>query len=198
MIDERELKTTIASNIIGYRKALNLTQAELAEKLNYSDKAISKWERAEAMPDIYILKQLAELFGISLDELTQKPKGKVKSNTMSGFVHKKIIIPLLSALLVWVIATILFSLSVFKGVLEFPHIIFIYALPLTFIVLFVFTMIWSKPLVRFWMVSGIIWTIALSLFFTFNVDNRYLFFIVAAPCQLIAILWLIMRSPKRK
>ena len=46
-----------------------MTQAELAERLNYSDKAISKWERAESIPDIYILKRLADMFGVTVDWL---------------------------------------------------------------------------------------------------------------------------------
>ena len=49
------------------RKKNNWTQAKLADKLNYSDKAISKWERAEAVPDIETLHALAELFGVTVD-----------------------------------------------------------------------------------------------------------------------------------
>ena len=57
----------IAENIVTLRKNAGLTQAELAERLNYSDKAISKWERAEAVPDVLVLAQLAELFGVTVD-----------------------------------------------------------------------------------------------------------------------------------
>ena len=64
-----ELKMISASNIINLRTAANLTQAELGAKLNYSDKTISKWERGEAIPDAYVLTQLAELFGVSVDYL---------------------------------------------------------------------------------------------------------------------------------
>ena len=52
-----DIKNNIAVNIAECRKRLNLTQAQLAEKLNYSDKAVSKWERAEAVPDIYIFSE---------------------------------------------------------------------------------------------------------------------------------------------
>ena len=40
-----DIKLNLAENLVKYRKHFNLTQAELAEKLNYSDKAVSKWER---------------------------------------------------------------------------------------------------------------------------------------------------------
>jgi len=68
-LDLSELKLISASNIINLRTAAGLTQAELGAKLNYSDKTISKWERGEAIPDAYVLTQLAELFGVDVDYL---------------------------------------------------------------------------------------------------------------------------------
>ena len=62
------LKETIASNIVRYRNSAGLTQIELADKLNYSDKSISKWERAQGLPDIGVLKEMADLFGIKVDD----------------------------------------------------------------------------------------------------------------------------------
>ena len=49
------LKTIIAKNIVLLRTGERLTQAELAERLNYSDKAVSKWERGESLPDIAVI-----------------------------------------------------------------------------------------------------------------------------------------------
>lgn len=67
-----DLKNVLAENLIKYRKAANLTQAELAEKINYSDKAVSKWERAAGMPDVDVLKQIADLFGVTVDDMLTK------------------------------------------------------------------------------------------------------------------------------
>ena len=64
-----ELKYNIAQNIYYLRTVNHMTQSELGEKLNYSDKAISKWERAEGMPDAFVLKQLSQLFNVSVDYL---------------------------------------------------------------------------------------------------------------------------------
>ena len=66
MINENEFKQIVARNITNLRKTNGLTQLELAEKLNYSDKAISKWERGESLPDVYMLQVIAEMFGIRL------------------------------------------------------------------------------------------------------------------------------------
>ena len=61
-----DIKQTIADNLVGYRKKAGLTQQQLAEKLNYSDKAVSKWERAEAIPDVVVLKTIADIYGIKV------------------------------------------------------------------------------------------------------------------------------------
>ena len=69
-----DLKNILAENLIKYRKAANLTQAELAEKINYSDKAVSKWERAAGMPDVDVLKQIADLFGGRYAQKDRRPR----------------------------------------------------------------------------------------------------------------------------
>ncbi|MEI3084791.1 MAG: helix-turn-helix transcriptional regulator [Oscillospiraceae bacterium] len=67
MIELTELKLVTASNIINQRTKAGMTQAELGAKLNYSDKSVSKWERGEAIPDAYVLSEMAELFGVTVD-----------------------------------------------------------------------------------------------------------------------------------
>ena len=59
----------IAKNLIRYRKAANLTQAELAQKINYSDKSVSKWESGRGVPNIESLKAISKFFSVSIDEL---------------------------------------------------------------------------------------------------------------------------------
>ena len=84
---DQALKRLVADNITMYRKANGLTQIQLAEKLNYSDKAVSKWERGESLPDLYILMQIVDMFGITLNDLVTKqeqPKKVNKSKLISG------------------------------------------------------------------------------------------------------------------
>lgn len=64
-----DLKKVIADNIIFYRKEKGYTQLELAEKLNYSDKAVSKWERAESLPDVITLNEIASMLDVTLNDL---------------------------------------------------------------------------------------------------------------------------------
>ena len=74
--DEATLRKTVAKNIAQYRKAHHDTQLDLATKLNYSDKSVSKWERGESLPDVYILSQIAELYGVSVDFLLGLPEAR--------------------------------------------------------------------------------------------------------------------------
>ena len=71
-ISMEELKTVIAKNISELRRSAMMTQLDLAERLNYSDKAVSKWERAESVPDISVLKAIADIFGVSVDYLLRE------------------------------------------------------------------------------------------------------------------------------
>ena len=78
MEEQEQLKQTVANNIAQLRKSKGLTQLELAERLNYSDKAVSKWERGEGLPDVLVLSKMAEIFDVTLAELvdgkTKKPR----------------------------------------------------------------------------------------------------------------------------
>ena len=66
---DEKLRQLIAENIAYYRKLNGDTQAGLAEKLSYSDKSVSKWERGEAIPDAAVLKRMSEIFGVTVDYL---------------------------------------------------------------------------------------------------------------------------------
>ena len=85
-MDDATLRNQIGSNIAAYRKQAGLTQAGLAEKLNYSDKAVSKWERDLACPDIHTLPALAEALGLSVDELMQGKRGRLSENGRTGVI----------------------------------------------------------------------------------------------------------------
>lgn len=117
-----DLKQIIAENIVFYRKEIGLTQAELAEKLNYSDKAISKWERGESYPDISTLVSLSKIFGVTVNELIADRK-KVKK--------VKPLIALLSSGLVWLVATAVYV--ILNMILPTPKswLTFVYAVPRT-------------------------------------------------------------------
>jgi len=108
----KNLKDIIAENLVYLRKTSQMTQLELAEKLNYSDKSISKWEHGETMPDIEVLKQIADLYGVSIDFITTEnakenaPKF-LKQKTFNN-KQNQIIVALLAVSIIWILAAVIF------------------------------------------------------------------------------------------
>lgn len=193
MMNENELKSLVAKNLMLYRKANSYTQLQLAEKLNYSDKSVSKWERGESLPDLFILMQLSNLYGIKIDDLLHEKKSPVKPRRK----RNKLIIPLMAATIVYAVSTIVFVfLGIFAPTLEKSWLAFIYAIPVSLIVFVVFSKMWGNKLLVFFFGSGTIWTIALSLILSFNHPKIWLFFIAAIPFQVFAILWLTLKTKK--
>lgn len=190
-----ELKDIVAGNITRLRKKAGLTQAELAEKLNYSDKAVSKWERGESMPDITVFKELADLFGVPVDYMLteehtdfQNRQKEVSARTR----RNRTVITFLSVFLVLLIATFAFvGFSVFSQVIVAHWLAFIYAIPVSCIVLLVFNSIWGKRSRNFLIISLLVWSILLSIYLTCLVlgSNPWLIFALGIPGQIIILLW---------
>lgn len=104
-----ELKSKIAKNLVELRTKAHLTQLQLAEMLNYSDKAVSKWERGEAIPDIRVLIQLSELYGITIDNLVKGTEVAAEAKPKHRIISKRAFIAVLSVILVWFVATGVFA-----------------------------------------------------------------------------------------
>lgn len=202
-MDELQFKKTVAENIAHYRKAAGLTQGALADKINYTDKSVSKWERAEGLPDVYVLSEMADIFGITLSELVNGEKSAATEKSVKKLSVKKKIIPLLSAGIVWLAAAVIFvGLEIafdtfFKDVTIREWLVFIYAIPISFIVLTVFACIWHGMAARCLAVSGIVWGVFTSVILSVPVKKIYLTFIIAAIFQVMTILWFYMRYRSR-
>ena len=79
-------KQTLGQKIAELRKAKNMTQLELANQLNITDKAVSKWERDISCPDVSTFPKLAEILGVSVDELLQAHSSEAKSTEKEDIV----------------------------------------------------------------------------------------------------------------
>ncbi len=195
-----DLKENLTANLIRYRKASGLTQAELAEKLNYSDKSVSKWERGESVPDLFVLKQLADFYGVKIDELISAPKEEKPK--LSKLLSKKRLITCSCAVgLVWLIATCCFvSLGIIIPSLEDTWLSFLIATPVTFIVLLIFTGVWGKNLTTAILLSLFIWTFMLAVFMCLNTllsllpANLWLIFLIGIPLQALVIFWFLYKK----
>lgn len=201
------LKSIITSNLIKYRKQAGLTQAQLASKLGYSDKTVSKWEREEGVPDIYILKQIADLYNITVNDLISSSPvtigEKIKEKTTKFLTGRnKLLITLLAIGIVWFVAVttyVILDLAIpdISGALLAN--VYVYAIPISCIVAIVFNSLWGKKRINFILVSALIWTTTLSLFLTLKdyLDKISELFIIAIPLQVLTILFFLLEKRKQ-
>ena len=183
---DQALKRLVADNITMYRKANGLTQIQLAEKLNYSDKAVSKWERGESLPDLYILMQIVDMFGITLNDLVTKQE-QPKKVSKSKLNHT--IVTLLSIGLVWLIAFIVYVILHMASV-SMDYMVFLYSLPVAFIVLIVFSKIAKSRLWVYIAVTGLIFSVPLAICvqLKWQYNSAYLF-LISGVLEVLTILW---------
>lgn len=202
-MNDEKLKALLGKNIASYRKRQGLTQAGLAEKLNYSDKAVSKWERGESIPDVLTLVQLSELFGISIHDLLVDPnrlpeeKGAVVE-TMERAVEKtlkrkadKQSILGLSSLLVWFVAVLLFVIISSLGISK-SWMAFVYAIPANAIVLLCLRSAWRDFRWNKTLISVIVWGGLLSIYLSLMVFagvNIWKLFLLGIPGQIAVFFW---------
>lgn len=189
-----ELKNTIAKNLTYYRKKAGLTQIELAEKVCYSDKSISKWERAEAVPDVIVLKQLADFFNVSVDAFfIDDNSKKEKSKTNNGMKH--LLITIMSVGIVWLVATIAFAfIGMIISNIKHVWLVYVMAVPISFIVLIVFSCLWGRTWHKIVSISGFIWSFSLTIYLMTSFVNNWLLFLIPIPIQVLVVLWFIFRK----
>lgn len=186
---EAALRMTIAANIAYYRKQHGQTQAELAEKLNYSDKSVSKWERGDGTPDVYVLSQIAGLYGVTVNDLIS-PERPTNVAPLPG----RILISLLSVGLCFLVAAIVY----FAMRMTMPNygrawIAFILALPASCIVMVVFTAIWWGFVPQCIAVSALIWSLAASIYLITSARDAAFIFMIAGILQVLTVLWFLLQ-----
>ena len=213
-MDDEKLKLQIGKNIAAYRKELGLTQAGLAEKLNYSDKAVSKWERGESIPDVLTLMQLASHFGITVGDLLDDPNElpgnpttleaamtQVSEKALKRKANKNVI-QALSSTLVWFVALFAFvMLSTFDFLEKYSCLLFFYAIPANCIVLLSLRSAWHDFRWNKMLITGIVWGSLLSIFVTIQVFLSYNFwklFLLGIPGQLAIFLWFRLFRPAKQ
>ncbi|MCC8195453.1 MAG: helix-turn-helix domain-containing protein [Ruminococcus sp.] len=184
----KEIETTIASNIIELRTRAGMTQLELAEKLNYSDKSVSKWERAEALPDVIVLRNIADIFGVTVDYLVRPhdPEEKISILDSVKTTIPYQIIMAITSVGIMTVATILFIIFWLRGLIYWQ--VFVYALPVLFTVLLVLNSIWHDGKYNFVIVSLLVLSIVTTLYVVFLKHNWWQLFLIEIPAEALIVL----------
>lgn len=198
-----DIKTIVAHNIAELRKAANMTQLELAEKLNYSDKAVSKWEHGDSIPDVTVLLEIADLFGVTLDFLvrTAHTPDEIKKRFLKPRKYSRRVIMLLSILCVWFVAVLTFIvLSLALPNVQHAWLVFIYAIPVSAIVWLVLNSVWFNRKVNYFIISLLMWTAILSIHLSLLLagHNTSIIYIIGIPSQIIILVWSFLKKRPKK
>lgn len=187
-----EKKATIASNLIRLRLAAGMTQAELGKKLSYSDKTISKWERGEVTTDVFVLMDIADVFGVSVDYLltVHGEKDPVIYNKPNPYNTR--IITAISVLGVWTLALVLFIALWWAGFVVWQ--LFTFALPVSLITLLVMQSVFHQGRGNRFIAAALAISVITAFYLLFLNDNPWQLFLLLIPT--IAIVFLAFRVKK--
>ena len=187
-----DLKKIIAKNLIELRKSRKYTQQDLANMLQYSDKAISKWEKGDSLPDIEVLYDICNLYGVTLDFLTHEGTFDEKKDYIIPKYERrnKAIIALLFVVAVWTVGVATFvGLYLYFSKTMWP--IFVWCVPLSATVLFYFNLMWGKRILNLFILSTMVWGYITGIFLQLIYANLNVWpvFLIGVPIQIAIILW---------
>lgn len=192
-----ELKLISASNIIKLRQGAGLTQAELGARLNYSDKTISKWERGEAIPDAYVLTQLAAMFGITVDyllsshdawEAPAEPEDEPEEPaTPADRAYSENMITALVFVSIWTACIIAFvTLWLVLDVVCWQ--IFAVALPVSLLVVMILMCVFKKSTALQYIIAAFVFSVFVMLYFIIPDEEPWQLFLIGVPAVIIVFL----------
>lgn len=191
MQENKDIKQIIAKNLANLRKNKKITQTELAEQFGYSDKAISKWENGDTLPDIQTLYQLCEFYNVTLDFLVSEQSFDEKIKYINHLNKRVIInnslIELLYCSFVWILAVIIYVYLYTFSEINYWQ-IFMWAIPATTIVMLLFTKVWKQKLYTFIVRSLFFWTLVTACYVQFIEYNIWPLFFLMIPIQVALIL----------
>lgn len=189
-----ELKLVVASNLIFLRQKAGLTQAELGEKLNYSDKTVSKWERAESIPDAYVLTCIAKIYDVTVDDILrpadtweQQEKKKKEAEIASRPKFSTTAVTLVAVAGIWTMAVMMFV--IFWLVLDsIQWIIFPGAVLASAIAMLVFNSVWNMGRGNMWIVMFLVAMTVAMIYLSLLPFNPWQLFLVLLPAELLVFL----------
>ena len=189
-----ELKRIIANNLIELRKERKYTQQDVGNLVQYSDKAVSKWEKGESLPDIEVLYQLANIYGVTLDYLTHEGSRDEKKDFLipRSEYRNKIIITALFTSIIWMAVIIVYVyLNIYQNINVWT--VFVWAIPLNCVLLWFFNMKWGRRPWAIIIASILIWSLLASFFLQILYSSNYeysywMLFLIGIPIQIALIL----------
>lgn len=196
VIQVDDFKKIVAENIIKLRTSLGMTQAQLGEELSYSDKSVSKWERGESIPDVYVLKRIADLAGVTVDYIITKhdpsEEAEIKKPAPKEHRYSRRFISLTVLAGIWTLAVTIFVILWICGIVNW--LVFVYAVPVSLVTMLVLNSVWGTRQVNLYLISGLVWGVIASVYLTALEQNWWQIFLLGVPAQIIIILAFSIRN----
>lgn len=183
------IREIVSENLVTLRRQSNMTQIELAEKVGFSNKTVSHWERGEVMPDLETVERLADIYGVTVNDIVTRheEEGQALGTELARQKRSKVTIMSLVLVSLWYIALIFFVLAnMVYGTYEWQ--IFVFAVPCSALCIMVFCTIWGKKKQVVISLSVFVWTLIAFLYINTYAYNLWMLFLLGAPLQIIILL----------
>lgn len=192
----KDIKQIIAKNLVALRKKSGFTQNELAQKLNYSDNAVSRWERGELAPSVEVLQNIAEVYGVDIEVLVKENATEIIDKNAKNQNINKLATILLIVSIIWCVVSVIYIYS-YKIFNFNMWNIFCWAVPVSCLILLAFNENWGKYTYKFVILSVFVWTTLACFYLQFLSYNLWLIFIIGIPAQIALVIWAYIK-PKTK
>ena len=195
----KKLNDILSENLVFLRKHHGLKQSDIAEKLNYSDKTISKWETGEIIPSVENLIELCKLYDVTLDQITNKIDFDSFENEKPAKDYSrrnKLIISLLSISAVWVLATVVFAYALIISNFN-AWTVFVWAVPISSVIAIIFNSLWGKIKMNYVYISILLWSFITCIYLQFVEYNLIALYFIGIPGQIAILLWSGLKNTKK-
>ncbi|MBR1866997.1 MAG: helix-turn-helix domain-containing protein [Clostridia bacterium] len=194
----KEIKEIVCENLVNFRKSNKLTQLELAEKVGYSDKAVSRWEKGEVTPDVETLDRLAKIYNLPISAFFEENANPVSERKNKLQIGNKLTIALLSIVTVWFVITVIY---IYARIIarQNPWQIFVLGAPISFALAIFFNFFWGSRIYGFIYFSALIWSLIAYFYLSWLEYNMWIIFFIGLPLQIAIVLMANLKtSPKKK
>ena len=199
-----DMKLEVAGRLIKLRQEAGMTQAELGEKLNYSDKTVSKWERAESLPDVYVLSRIAAIYGTTVDGLIsgQEPwqdpvQREREAEKAAAPKFSSTVVTLVAIAGIWTMAVLMFVIF-WLALDKLEWLIFATAVPVSLITLLILNSVWNKGRHNMILVMLLVACVTALVYLFLLPFNPWQIFLVLIPAEILVVLCFHIRKRERE
>ena len=194
------IRENIGHNLSELRKKKGMTQFEVAEKFNYSDKSVSKWENGDTIPDVETLQEIAEFYGVTLDFLiSDNTEEDYAKQLAPSQLNNRITISILLTSIIWMSATIVFVWTIINQKYAPYWMAFVWSVPLSALLLAVMNRIYFRnKLMYFCLYSILVWSGLTSIFLQCGDTTLWPLFLLGIPMQVSLVIWLNLKQYPKK